>query len=217
MINLSSTSRYIIGITTAIGLLTSCSGSELSAPANTIGNPSAAQTPQGNRRIHLRELNRNDLLYVSDVDAGKLYVFTYPRGTLVKTIADLSNPTGLCTNNSGDIWVVTAADSGSGTLVEYEHGGSTPIATLSIPGDDPFGCAVDPKTGDVAVTNSGNSISVFTKGSGTPLTYTASDFYHMYYCGYDSNGNLFADGNSQSGAQLVELLKRKRRAPRSYR
>jgi DNA-binding beta-propeller fold protein YncE len=125
----------------------------------------------------------------------------------VGTLSGLANPTGLCVDRSGDVWAVTSSNSGAGALIEYAHGGTSPIATLSVPGTTPYGCAVDPTTGNLAVTSSGDSVSIFSNASGSPATYAASSFYEMFYCGYDNQGNLFADGNSQSGAQLAELAK----------
>jgi hypothetical protein len=155
----------------------------------------------------LPEARRQDLLYISANVTGEIYIFSYPHGSLVGTITGLSNPSGLCADTSGNVWAVTVTSAGAGTLLEYSHGGTSPIASLAIPGTDPFGCAVDPVTGNVAVTSSGDSVSVFANGSGIPATYTDSNFYHVFYCGYDDKGDLYTDGNSSSGAQLLALPK----------
>jgi hypothetical protein len=64
----------------------------------------------------------------------------------------------------------------------------------------PFGCAVDPASGDVAVANysaqpSGpGSLSVFRAGAFFPTTYTDPDFNAYFFCSYDDHGDIFVDG-----------------------
>jgi hypothetical protein len=202
--------RYALSIIVAATTVAGCGGGSQPSvgPPGAIPQSSARAThAEPGKSWMLPEARRQDLLYVSANVTGEIYIFSYPHGSLVGTITGLSNPAGLCADKSGNVWAVTVTNAGAGTLLEYSHGGTSPIASLTIPGTDPFGCAVDPMTGNVAVTNSGDSVSVFAGGPSNPTTYTDSNFYHIFYCGYDDKGDLYADGNSSTGAQLVALPK----------
>ncbi len=201
--------RYALCSCVAAAMLAGCGGSQPPIGAPGVMQQIFADATHADRgKSWMRpEAKNSDLLYVSANITGEIYIFSYPKGGLVGTLSGLTSPAGLCVDRSGDVWAVTSSSSGAGTLIEYAHGGTSPIATLSVPGTRPYGCGVDPKTGNLAVTNSGDSVSIFSNASGSPTTYTAAEFYNMYYCGYDSQGNLYADGNSQSGAQLAELAK----------
>jgi len=141
---------------------------------------------------------RDDLLYVSDQNAGDVYVYSWPAGKLEGTLTGFSSPQGLCVDKAGDVWIVAEF----GTVVEYAHGGTTPIATLSgEPGYVLNGCSVDPTTGNLAVTSAnakGSSgpghVSIYQNARGTPKIYSDSQLFFWYFLGYDNDGNLFVDG-----------------------
>lgn len=101
-----------------------------------------------------------DLLYASgeeDVD-----VLSYPKGGVVGQLKFQGGAYGLCSDRSGDVFIpVWSSQSNSNYIYEYAHGGSEPIATLTDSGV-PFGCVVDPTTGNLAATN------VFSLGTGFP-------------------------------------------------
>src|SRR5580692_2300582 len=61
------------------------------------------------------------LLYVSDIGAEDVDVFSYPGGKQVGTLTGFSEPAGLCTDRKGDVFVV---DSGNDRILEYAHGGT---------------------------------------------------------------------------------------------
>ena len=96
-------------------------------------------------------------------------------------------------------------------VYEFAHGGTQPIATLNLSGILAEGCAVDPKSGDLAVTylcsgcNYG-PVAIFHNAQGMPSVYSQSGVF-LSYCGYDGKGNLFADGNGANGFALLELPK----------
>lgn len=102
------------------------------------------------------------LLYVSGpaTDYSKraaVYVYAYDNPTkLVGKLTGFSQPAGECTDKAGDVFI-TDTYILTGRIVEYRHGGTQPIATFDEPYENPDGCAVDPKSGDLAVTNSGES------------------------------------------------------------
>jgi hypothetical protein len=143
-----------------------------------------------------------ELLYVSDIVAEDVDVFSYPDGKQVGTLTGFNEPNGLCADKKGDVFV---SDTFNDRVVEYAHGGTQPIATLSTGKGTPLGCAIDPKTGDLATSNyarlQNGSISIFKKARGTPTTYTG--LFVTFFCTYDGSGNLFIDGFA--GAGVPEL------------
>lgn len=145
-----------------------------------------------------------DLVYASDNNTGDVYVYSFPDGTLVGTLTGFAYPTGLCADKKGDVWIV---DSGGHTndkpnLTEFAHGGTKPIATLVLFPETSAGCAVDPMTGNLAVTDftattgavEEGDVAIFTHASGSPKRYTSYTAQIWgAFCGYDNAGNLFVD------------------------
>jgi hypothetical protein len=113
----------------------------------------------------------------------------------VGTVGGLDNPGKLCSDTNGDVWVTTGTGSGPGTLVEYAHGGKTPIQMLNDP-SAPQDCSVDPTTGNLAVANgcySGScesNLAVYAHATGTPTLYKVP-YGPAYSCTYDNAGNAF--------------------------
>ena len=161
------------------------------------------------------------LLYVSDYSYFKneVDVFSYPAGKLVGNLTtDMLNPDGLCVDKKNDVWVVNNTPN-QADVVEFKHGGTTPIATLGDPGEAAISCAVDPTTGNLAVTSGGNlssgtgAVAVYAHAKGTPQMYTDPKIFEVFWCGYDDKGNLFVDGqpsNNGYGFQFAELPKGKK-------
>jgi hypothetical protein len=155
-----------------------------------------------------------DLLYVSDAESGDVTVYAYPKGTLMGTLRGFTDPQGECSDKRGNVWIV---NTGTGNVIEYAHGGTTPIAIVSDPGYDPVGCAVDPTTGNCAVTNiasttQGNqgNLAVFAGAQSLPNYYTPANVARDYFCAYDPHGNLYVDGQlgPNSGFGFAELRRR---------
>jgi hypothetical protein len=149
---------------------------------------------------------RSDLLYVSNNPTGKLLVFSYPDGESVGDVQVPSGgPVGLCSDSTGDVFVATQGSSNESNIYEYAHGGSQPIATLSDPGLS-NGCAVDPTTGNLAVTNyftpagpsQGGDVAIYQVASGDWTTYSDPNLGVFGWCAYDDAGNLYVDGNNFS-------------------
>jgi hypothetical protein len=107
----------------------------------------------------------------------------------------------LCSDTKGNVFVPTSGYQ----IIEYSHDGQQ-IQTL-MDGDVPLGCAVDPETGDLAVTNEASGageIAIFPESQGPPQYYRDPVIATYGLCGYDDRGNLFVDGfGSQS--VLAEL------------
>ena len=71
----------------------------------------------------------------------------------------------------------------------------------------------DPTTGNLAVTNeysrnsSPGSVAIYKNARGKPQLYRDSNFYYMFFCGYDNAGNLFVNGQPapSGGFAFAEL------------
>jgi hypothetical protein len=147
-------------------------------------------------------------LYVSDYSNGVVYAYTYPAGALVGAIYGPA-VRGMCRNKSGQIWIVD----GSGFVKLYAAGGWTPLKVLPVKGYDPLGCAVDPKSGNLAVSNLNGakggrgSITIFSNAAGKGTTHLDSIIYNFDFVAYDANGNLFADGQDNGNPKKFHLTK----------
>lgn len=159
------------------------------------------------------DATNNQLLYVSDAGRNDVYVYSYPKGKLVGTLTGFNFPEGECVDNSGNVWIVNTGTSQiAGSLIEYAHAGTTPIATLDDTGQSPVGCSINKRNGTLAVTNlqtaSGGpgSISIYKKAQGNPANYSDPSFSEMFLLDYDDKGNIFVDGiNKGSAFQYAEL------------
>jgi hypothetical protein len=156
--------------------------------------------PDRTRSWMARDAASQDLLYVSDDGTFDVYVFSYPAGTLVGTLTGFNTPDGLCTDKAGNVFVTNTGDS---NIVEYAHGGTSPIATLSDPDYYPYDCSVDPIHGNLAVANinngsgSGGNVAIYPHAGGTPKIYSVPNFFTVVFDSYDPSGNLFVWGNGQ--------------------
>ena len=149
----------------------------------------------------LPEAKGADLLYVSDLEDQSVFVYTYGRAhKLVGTLTGFFNPEGLCVDKMGNVWVTNDSSYGDHQVIEYAHGATSPLQTLDNPYGNVNGCAVDPKSGDLAVANfwgpteHAGGISIYAHGKGSPVSYNDPNIYYYYFCGYDDAGNLYTDG-----------------------
>lgn len=191
-------------------MLAGCGGSQFS------GTPATALqqglTARGVARSSWMspQAGSQKLIYVSSVLTNDVYAYSYTTQQLMGTLTGFTTPYGLCVDKSANVWV---ANDGASQLLEYAHGGTSSIATLSDPNEYPEGCSVDPTTGNLAVTNfSSNSgagnVAVYVGAKGTPQTYSDPNIVNYRFCGYDNKGNLFVDGvNASSVFVLTELAK----------
>jgi hypothetical protein len=196
----------------AAATLTGCGGSQppISAPRAMPQTAAIATHGDRGKSWMLPEAKTDDLLYVGG-NNDELTVYSYPRGKLVGVVKnpDFYLLSGECVDASGDIFVTSL---GNEKIFEYEHGGKKAIATLQAATNDPAGCAVDPTTGNLAVTTlafgSSGNVAVCPNAQGTPSTYTDPNIYYYYFCAYDTRGNLFVDGQSYgSSFEIAELPK----------
>ncbi len=206
--------RQALGPCLAVAFLAGCSG----LPAAPDGRPAVpaaagASRNDGAKSWMAADAKTKDLLYVT---AGTIDVYSYPQGQLEGQLTGLSLPYGDCTDKKGDVYVT---DYKENTVVEYAHGVTQPIRTLPVPGSGPYACAVDPASGNLAVTTAGDvsgggaNVAVYRKASGTPKTYTDREISGYAYCTYDNAGDLFVDGIPAHGYGYdYELAKLPRRA-----
>lgn len=205
--------RVVLSAGATAALLTGCSGSQTStgAPGAMPQTSAAASRANPGGSWMLPSAKAKDLVYVSDYGSGSVDVYALPSLKSNGTLTGFNGPEGLCSDASGNVWI---ANTNVSQIVEYAHGGTTPIATLNDPGYYPAGCSIDPTTGDLAVTNlSSNSsygnVIVYTKGSGSGSTYFDHSIATYYFDGYDNRGNLYLDGLSESGTfKFAELHRR---------
>jgi DNA-binding beta-propeller fold protein YncE len=131
------------------------------------------------------------------------YVYQYSfSGQQLSELQGFSAPVGLCTDPSGDVYVV---DEGRQEVFVYAPGQSLPFYIYDDLGETPNSCAFDPTTGNLAVANSAN-LTIFPPASGTPLVYTTSKMKAYSYLGYDKSGDLYIDGEGiKGGFALAEL------------
>ena len=157
------------------------------------------------------ETQNQDLLYVAN--AFGVSVYAYPGGKFEGRLGGFHASSGECVDTKGNVFVT---DEVGERIVEYAHGGTTPIETLEAAAEHPLGCAVDPTTGNLAVTTfgsggngSGGNLAIYAHAKGTPTTYADPDVLRYYLCGYDDKGNLYVDGLSpgRGSFELVELPK----------
>jgi hypothetical protein len=136
------------------------------------------------------------LLYVSDTSAHYVEVYSYPRLKYVGRLTGFVYPAGECVDKAGNVWIT---DAGSAAVYEYAHGGTSPINTLTTGMYIPSGCAIDPKTGDLAVANGDVEVLIFPGGSGSPNAYRDFNFSQTTSLSYDNQDDLFVDGLDTSG------------------
>lgn len=170
-------------------LWTGCGAQRVSAPTMLLPAVRSAGHPWMAPNTSSR-----DLLYVTG-DCGGICVFSYPDNTLVGQLSDSNSPFGECVDKAGDVFVADfGGDTGTAAILEYAHGGTTPIATLSDPGYYPEACSIDPTTGNLAVTNDGGPLAIYTGAKGDPTYYTDPKADPIGFCAYDDKGDLFVDG-----------------------
>ena len=182
-----------------LALLTGCGSSQV-----------AIATPPGNAQITgdspdrpwiSPEANGEDLLYVAT--GSDVYILSYPSGNLV---GDLHAPGyGLCSDKNGDVFVLGVGY----TIVEYAHGTTSPLQVLD-DGDIPVGCAVDPISGNLAVTNESSAsggVLIYPNAQEPARGYGDSEIAVFGLCGYDNDGNLFFAGKTffDGSGYLAEL------------
>jgi hypothetical protein len=191
----SNSARYACA---AMLLLSGCGGGTASQLAPV--RQAAASSDHGRSWMD-SDAKKERLLYISDSATNDVYVYSYRSRKLKGTLTGFNAPQGECVDGTGDVWITNLQ---GGNIVEYAHGGLSPIATLSDGGQFPEGCSVDKATGDLAVSNlSGVSgpgnVSIWKNAQGTATAYPIPNMPVVFFLGYDDKGSLFVDGQGDSG------------------
>jgi hypothetical protein len=149
-----------------------------------------------------------NLMYVADLNASDVFVFSYPGGVLKRTLTGFQAVHYECVDGDGHVFV---DDTGASKVLEYDRNGSKPIRTFKTPGNTPNSCAIDPTTGDLAISynplgEGPGAVDVYKHATGKPTTYTTPNVFRYYFIGYDNAGNLFIDGTDMHVAfEFAEL------------
>jgi len=142
-------------------------------------------------------LKQRDLLYVSNGN-GTVSVYRYWQRTLVGVLTKFTQPMAGCSDTAGNVYI---PDYQAKKIVEYAHGNAKPLRTIDDAPYTPYGCAVSPTTGDLAVANYGQrqysyygsgNVAVYVRASGNPVFYGSSDDNHFMSVAYDDHGDLLA-------------------------
>ena len=181
-----------------LGLVLVLAGCAPSSFAPSLGRDVSASTTSGSR-----------LLYVSDLSASVVDVYSLPSLKLVQRLSAFFEPQGECTNAAGDVWIV---DTGYQQIYEYAPGAKSPIATLSDTFGFPASCAVNPVNGDLAVTDQYGAsrkggVLVFPNATGTPQYYRNGKQTTYDFDAYDDSGNLYVSGESEKKHYAVSRLR----------
>lgn len=157
----------------------------------------------------------DDLLYISNTDDQTVSAYSYTKRKLLGTLTGFSIPYSLCVDGAQNIYVTNDYRF---ELIEYAHGGTKPTKYLPDPDGYPIGCAVDPTTGDLVVTNlEGFStrhgmhvpgeVLIYKGAKGVPVRYFDTTIPYYYFAAYDDQGNLFIDGDTCCGVGVAELVR----------
>jgi len=181
-------------------LLSDCGGASPLAPS--------AATRTGASWMTSQARSSKSLLYISDLGNFDVRVYAYPSLKPVGKLTGFDQPQGECADTSGNVWI---ANTEAMQMREYAHGGTTPIAKLGDALGYPVGCAIDPHSGDLAVTNIQNfsgaaAVLVYKHARGTPAVYGNKTLYSYYFAGYDPSGNLYVSGADSQHVFAVGVL-----------
>jgi hypothetical protein len=145
------------------------------------------------------------LLFASDSGLGEIDIYSLHNMKLVGQLTGLNVPQGTCSDNGGNVYV---AQTDATEVDEYSHSGSL-IARYPDNLGHPVGCAVDPASGKLAVTdlvNDGSGpgeVLVFSSPSSQPKVLTNPSEYFYYFAGYGPNSSLWVSGRNASGVYML--------------
>jgi hypothetical protein len=193
--------RHALGVGLAVALLVACGGSQTGMSGTMPQNPLAQS------RAHQASGSSGDLVYA--ITANGIVVLSYPTWSIVARIRAYRNWYAVCSDpNNGNVFAIT----GNNEIDEYEHGGTTPIATIILPSGYPTACSVDPTTGNLAVaaidtpTELQDALFIYPQAQGNPTMYSDKLLPGIISPAYDDAGNLFfSASNKARGLRIGEL------------
>ena len=216
----------LLGLTATFGILAGCTGPQGSPGAGPLGanaarsgllptahvaRPNFLPGSPARHRSHGKSWmlspreKPDNLLYIANTFAATVDVYSWRLLKQVGSLTGFSEPFAMCVDKAQDVYI---PDFSTGTITEYAHGGTSPIKTLTQTYGAAIGCAVDPTSGNLAVSifNGSGTVLIYPNGSGTPTQYTAN-LTSVWPPAYDSRGNLFAEGdNTSSGFPALDEL-----------
>src|ERR1700729_2209616 len=207
--------RLALGTSAAAALLVGCGGWR--SPTGALGM--LPQTGGITARIDqerswmLPQARSEDLLYISDYYG--VHIFSYPKVQHVGDIYGFASPAGLCSNQSGDVFVT---DTQTYHVYEYAHGSTKRLKTLydNYVDFNPVDCSVDLNTGDVATASLDAAfVVIFPKAKEVPKVYY-DRHASMYHCAYDDKGDLFVDQISTRPHNYIGELAKGKTTFRNY-
>jgi hypothetical protein len=200
----------LVSVPALAAIVSACSGTGAVPNAPTQATAAGQVTAAG----RLSPAVKTSYFYTSAQNVG-VTLYSYPQLSQLGSVSD-PNAAAMCSDKDGNVYV---AESGTSELTEYQAGTLTVMRTIADTNYTPVSCAINPKNGDLAVANSGGtvngkskpgSITIFKKATGSPKVFTNKSMSTFAYCGYDTNGDLFADGlATDSSVALTELVGQK--------
>ena len=186
---------YCVAATTVAG----CNGPQASTvPASESFLDLGASAVAHDQKLGPVGASSEDLVYLSYGSCGfsqcsaEVAVYTFPGGQPIGTWNAAGYALGACSDEAGNVFITYILGS-IGEILEFAHGGTTPVATLSDPTGSPVACSVDPLSGNLAVADGVGALLIYRNASGSPTTYS---YPGVSFDGvtYDNKGNVFVDG-----------------------
>ena len=145
------------------------------------------------------------LLFVSDGGTYDVDIFTLPDLKLAGRLTGFKFPTGECSDRHGDVWIANYLKH---EMLEYSHEGKR-LNAIVLAHLNPYGCAVNPTDGALAVTDAEQSnygpgeVLVYAKPSARPIILRNPEQEYYLYPAYDSHGDLWVTGFSATEYPLI--------------
>lgn len=200
------TTRLVL-VVTSVALATGCDGFQTSTLLPASGASKSWIAPDEGRE--------HALLFAADSERNVISIYSLPKMKLKGELtgSNISDPQGLCTDSAGDVYVTEQGQMFSSNdrpeIDEYSRVGSL-LTQIPDPYGFPEGCAVDPATGDLAVTNMatkgglGGNLLIFPHGSSIPHVVTDPDAEISYgFPGYGPHSSLWVSGMIFNGPNVL--------------
>jgi hypothetical protein len=144
------------------------------------------------------------LFFSSDYGNAQINVYAMPSMTLKATLTGFSGPQGMCSDSGGNVYV---ANTNYTEVLKLSRTGSV-LATYSDTYGYPVGCAVDPATGNLAVSDifgfsGAGQVLVYTSPSSSPTVLSNPSQYFYYFVGYGPGSSLWVSGRNSYGTYML--------------
>ncbi|HEY1429599.1 MAG TPA: hypothetical protein VGF18_08495 [Candidatus Tumulicola sp.] len=196
-----------------VGILTlavaGCSSGNASLPSTAAAAPASDRASRHQHSWMLGEASSENLLYISDSVIGGLIVYSYtpPRYKLVGVLTPPSSPTYVCVDNEQNVYATNPY-----SVIEYQHGATSPLRILGGIDYDNDGCAVNPLTDTLAVSTFNGyphpgEVAFFNKSRARHTTIVLQPPYNYPgACAYDGSGNFFVAADVPGTSPRFALL-----------